>query len=286
MKQLSLKEYLVPASLDEALSTLGEYKGSVRVIAGGTDVFVEDHPGLDAMIDISKTGLSYIEKKPDELRIGSCTTYRELIKSGDVKKYLTSLWEASQVIADMTVRNIATVGGNICSAVPSGDAIPSMFAAGASFVLVSKGRERTVTTEEFFIGPRKTVIAENELLKEFVVPLAKGRCGSAFEKVARNSVDLANANVAVSLHCVDDGVVQDVRIAFGAVAPTVVRAKAAEAVLNGKKPNESLLDALCGKISDAISPITNIRSTKEYRTEVLSVLTKRAVMRAYEAAMA
>lgn len=286
MKQLSLKEYLVPASLEEALSTLSEYKGSIRVIAGGTDVFVEDHPGLDAMIDISKAGLSYIERQADELRIGSCMTYRELIRSGDVKKYLTSLWEASQVIADTTIRNIATVGGNICSAVPSGDAIPSMVAFDASLILVSKGKERTVKAEEFFTGPRKTVIAQSELLKEFVIPLEKRRCGSAFEKVARNSVDLANANVAVSLRCADDGVVQDIRIAFGAVAPTVVRAKVAEAVLSGKKPDESLLNELCKKIPDAISPITNIRSTKEYRAEVLDVLTRRAVTRAYDAAMA
>jgi Aerobic-type carbon monoxide dehydrogenase, middle subunit CoxM/CutM homologs len=286
MKQLDLQEYFVADSLAEALELLDTYAGTIEVVAGGTDAFVEEHPGLDAMLDITKLGLDFIEQDGKFLRIGSCATFRTLAKSSAVRETFHSLWEAAAIIADYTIRNIATVGGNICSAVPSGDAIPSMYAADAVFVLASRGGERKVPAEEFFVGPRRTVRAKNELLKEILVPLPQGRAGSAFEKVARNSVDLANANVAVRLLCAADGAVQEARIAFGAVAPTVVRAHAAEAILAGRKPDEALLAALAGKVPEAISPITNIRSTREYRTEVAGVLAKKAVERAYRLAAA
>lgn len=286
MKQLDLGEYLVPRSLEEALAILGEYSGSIGVIAGGSDVFVEEHPELDAMLDITKTGLDFIEKRGNSLHIGSCATFRDLFKSGVVREHFASLWEVSCTIADLTIRNIATVGGNICSAVPSGDAIPPMLAADAVFVLASRTGEREVRACDFFVGPRRSVMEKNELLRELRVPLKGGRRASAFEKIARNSVDLANANVAVSLSCSDGGLVETLGIALGAVAPTVVRVGGAEAHLVGKKPTDELLEKACAEIPSAISPITNIRSTKEYRTEVLRSLTKKAVERAYRAAMA
>ncbi|MCD7951756.1 MAG: xanthine dehydrogenase family protein subunit M [Synergistaceae bacterium] len=286
MKQLGLKEYLIPESLEEAVGILDEYPGNIEIIAGGTDVFVDEHPELDAMLDITKLGLDHIVLEEGTLHLGSCATYHDIIKSSSVKENFRALWDASNVLADMTVRNIATVGGNICSAVPSGDAIPPMLACGAEFVLTSKNGERTVGAKDFFIGPRRTVLKKNELIKEFRVTLPKERFSSSFEKVARNSVDLANANVAVFISCAADKSISDIRIALGAVAPTVVRAKAAEKLVLGRRPDEWLLNELCAAIPETISPITNIRSTKEYRTEVTGVLVKRAVLRAYESAAA
>ena len=284
MRQLGLKEYLIPESLEKAVGILDEYPGNIEIIAGGTDVFVDEHPELDAMLDITKLGLDHISLKEGMLLIGSCTTYHDIIKSPVIKENFRALWDASNVLADMTVRNIATVGGNICSAVPSGDAIPPMLACGAQFVLASKEGERTVRAEDFFVGPRKTVLNKNKLIKEFKVVLPKERFSSAFEKVARNSVDLANANVAAFVSCAADKSIGDIRIALGAVAPTVVRAKKAEKLMLGRRPDEELLNKLCAAIPETISPITNIRSTKEYRTEVTGVLVKRAVLRAYESA--
>jgi carbon-monoxide dehydrogenase medium subunit len=286
VKQLSLKEYLVPHSLKEALSILDEYSGNIEVIAGGTDLFVDEHPDLDAMLDITKAGLDYITLEGRCLVLGSCTTYRELIKSCEVKQNFRALWEASNVLADMTVRNIATVGGNICSAVPSGDAIPPMLACGADFIIACKNSERTVKAWDFFTGPRKTALKRNELIKEFRIPLPLDKFGSSFEKVARNSVDLANANVAVYVECENGNRIKDIRIALGAVAPTVVRATAAEDCARGNIPNDEMLDKLCAALPSAISPITNIRSTKEYRTDVVKVLAKKAFLRAYESASA
>ena len=165
MRQLGLKEYLIPESLEKAVGILDEYPGNIEIIAGGTDVFVDEHPELDAMLDITKLGLDHISLKEGMLLIGSCTTYHDIIKSPVIKENFRALWDASNVLADMTVRNIATVGGNICSAVPSGDAIPPMLACGAQFVLASKEGERTVRAEDFFVGPRKTVLNKNELIK-------------------------------------------------------------------------------------------------------------------------
>lgn len=284
MKQLNVREYFVPASVDEALSTLAGYEGNVKILAGGTDIFVAEHPELDAILDISKTGLDYIKREENVLCIGSCTIYRDIITSKEIERDFTALWEASKDLADMTIRNIATVGGNICSAVPSGDSIPPMLAFNAEFVLVSRGKERLVKATEFFLGPRKTVLESDELLREIRIPIVPGHCGSAFEKIARNSVDLANANVAVFIRRSDSGLVEEGRIALGAVAPTVVRATACERVLMGKKPEGKILDKVCDKIAEAISPITNIRCTKEYRREALNVLVKRAILRAYDGA--
>ncbi len=286
MEQLYLKEYLVPKSVKEALELLDGYEGSIGVVAGATDVFADNNPAFDALLDITKIGLNYIEFKDNMLFIGSCTTFRQLIKSHFVKEKFKALWEASQVIADMTVRNVATVGGNICSAVPSGDAIPPMFAVDANFVLISKKGERIVKPQEFFTGPRRTILKNNEIIKEFRIALPDTPTESAFEKIARNSVDLANANVAVSISCKKDGTISDAKIALGSVAPTVVRAKEAERTLIGKMPDEKTLQDLYNKIPSAISPITNIRSTKEYRAEVLKVLVRKAVLRSYESVRA
>lgn len=286
MKQLGLKEYLVPASLKEALDMLDEYAGNLEIIAGGTDLCVDEHPELDAMLDITKLGHDEIRLEGSMLSLGSCVTYASIIKSPEIKEKVRALWDSSNVLADMTVRNIATIGGNICSAVPSGDAIPPMLACDAAFVLISKNAERVVKAENFFTGPRKTVLHKNEMIKEFRIALPSEKYASAFEKVARNTVDLANANAAVFVSCATDNSIKDVRIALGAVAPTVVRAKEAEKVLIGKKPTEALLDELCKKIPAAITPITNIRSTKEYRTDLIQVLVKKAIQRAYESASA
>lgn len=286
MKQLGLKEYLVPASLKEALDMLDEYAGNIEIIAGGTDLCVDEHPELDAMLDITKLGHDEIRLEGRTLCLGSCVTYASIIKSPEVKEKFRALWDSSNVLADMTIRNIATIGGNICSAVPSGDAIPPMLACDADFVLVSNNGERVVKAEDFFTGPRKTVLSKNEMIKEFRIALPSEKYASAFEKVARNSVDLANANVAVFVSCVADNSVKDIRIALGAVAPTVVRAKEAEKTLIGKKLTEALLGELCEKITRVIAPITNIRSTKEYRTDVIQVLLKKAIKRAYESASA
>ena len=174
MKQLNVREYFVPASVDEALSTLAGYEGNVKILAGGTDIFVAEHPELDAILDISKTGLDYIKREENVLCIGSCTIYRDIITSKEIERDFTALWEASKDLADMTIRNIATVGGNICSAVPSGDSIPPMLAFNAEFVLVSRGKERLVKATEFFLGPRKTVLESDELLREIRIPIVPG----------------------------------------------------------------------------------------------------------------
>lgn len=281
MKQSCIKEYFVPTSLDEALAVLSDYSGKLNVVAGATDLFAEEHSDLDAVLDITKLNLEYVKPEGDWLCVGACSTYSFLLKCPHIAQHFSALRESAAVLADMTIRNIATVGGNICSAVPSGDAIPSVVAMGAEFVLLSKGGSRTVSADDFFTGSRKTVIKKDELLKEIRVPLHKNHAGSAFEKIARNSVDLASANVAAFIQCDGSGVVTQARVAMGAVAATVVRVKKVEGQLIGKKLDEKSVAEACVKIGEEISPISNIRSTKEYRADVGRVLAQRAILRAY-----
>ena len=280
MKQSNLKEYFRPQSLAEACKILLEYKENIMPIAGGTDIFTANHLEISALLDVDSLGLAYIKETNGEIIIGASTSFADIIESPVIKNHFTALWEAAKVLADMTTRNMATIGGNICTALPSGDSISPLFAANASLVLVSASGERSVEAKDFFRGPRQTVLVNGELLKEIVVK--KTACGSAFEKMGRNSEDLAIANVAAYLQLSPDGAIADIRIAHGAVAPTVVYAESLQKELIGKKPDAALLDKLAHLVEEAISPIDNVRATAAYRRECSKALMKRAVRRAYE----
>lgn len=286
MKQSSVRDYFKSETLPEAVKQLNEYPGSIVILAGATDVFVEDNENVDALLDISKLGLSYIKEEEDLIRIGSCTTFAQIIKSSLLQKKFTALWEAAKHLADMTTRNMATIGGNICTAVPSGDSIPPAYVGDAVFVVCGVNGEREIKVGDFFTGPRKTTLQKGDILKEIKIAVPKGAYASAFEKIGRNSEDLSVANAAAWLAADNEGRVTDIKVAHGAVAPTVVRAHALEKEILGKKLSEINLDDVCLKVTEAIAPITNTRSTAEYRNEVSCVLAKKVILRAYENAVA
>ena len=139
------------------------------------------------------------------------------------------------MVVDKSIRNIATIGGNLGSAVPSGDAIPPLYALDATLVIKTATEEKKVKPEDFFTGPRKNILKKGEILKEIQIPYSDGAFGSDFEKIARNSVDLATANIAVFVKIDEDKKISDARIALGAVAPTVVRADKLEKAVIGTK---------------------------------------------------
>ena len=282
MEQRELKEYLMPETMEEALDILSDTHKKICILAGATDVYVGENQGTDAYLDITRIGLSYIEKREGNIAIGAGTTFDELIRSTLVQEEAACLWEAAKNLADKTIRNVATIGGNICTAVPSGDSLTPLLALDAKFILKSSNEERTVEAKDFFLGVRKTARKANEILKEIVFPIRQKNENSTFMKQGRNSEDIAMLNVAVCMVLEADDIIQQIRIANGAVAPTPVRAVHLEKALQGKKMDQALIEANIEKLEQDISPITNVRGTAKYRMDVSKVFTKRALMQTYQ----
>jgi len=196
-----------------------------------------------------------------------------LIESDIVKENFPLLWEAAKNVASTGIRNRATLAGNICSAVPSLDSGPALLVYEAEVILKSKEGERKVNINEFFLGPRKTVLKEDEFVYGVNVPLPQKKNGGSYVKLGRyNGEDLAQVGIGI---LVLEG--NEYRIAHCAVGPVSARAKKIEQLLNGKPLNDSLIEEAKKLIEEEISPITDIRATKEYRIHMAKVMLERGL---------
>jgi carbon-monoxide dehydrogenase medium subunit len=282
-RRLPKFEYVRPGSLALALSFLAEHRGSAKVMAGGTDLipqlkkreieaprYVIDLKGIKGLDSLSATAKKGLE-------IGSLTTIAAIENSSMVRTGFFPLYEAAASMASPQVRNRGTFAGNICSAVPSADSAPALLALDAWVRLASARGERKVALDAFFEGPRRTVIAQDELLVGIVVPEMRTRSRGTYLKLSpRHSMDLAVVGVAVVATCAD-GVCREVRIALGAVAPTPVRAPVAEAMLRGRKITPELIDEAANNAISQCSPIDDHRASSEYRCDMVYAMTRRAL---------
>lgn len=282
-------DYHAPTSLPEALDLLAKYGERAAVLAGGTDVIVamkrrEKVP--ENLINLKRIeALRGIEDHGgDGIRIGGLTSLGELERSDVVAERLPILRDALKVMAAPQVRNLATLGGNLCSAVPSADTAPPLIALGATVKLAGAGGERRVLLEEFFVGPGESVLRHEEILVEVWIPAqAAHSSGAYFKLMRRNALDLALVGAAACLTLDGNkGVCQGARIALGAVAPTPIRAPGAERSLLNKEINEARAREAGEAASKEASPIGDIRASRAYRTEMIKVLTKKAVEKANE----
>jgi carbon-monoxide dehydrogenase medium subunit len=284
-------ELLEPKTIQEACSLLAKYKEEARVIAGGTDLLVkmkykEVKPRyLIRLKDIPR--LDYIE--PDGstgIRIGALATLSALQASPLIREKFDILAQTIDQMASWQVRNLATVGGNLCNAVPSADTAPPLLVLGAKLKLASANGERVVPLEEYFVGPEKTVLNEGELLAEIQVPNPPASSGGSYIKqTTRRALDLAIVGVAAMV-TLDSAkaVCQDIRIALGAVAPTPIRASKAESIIKGKGFDSALIEQAAKAAVGEAKPISDMRSSAEYRSEIVGVLTRRAISQAWEKA--
>jgi carbon-monoxide dehydrogenase medium subunit len=279
------REYLKPNTIDEAVSLLVKYGEKAKVIAGGTDLLVEKPPESEYLIDIAALPLDYIEGDEARVKIGALTTFDGVEKSALLQEGpLRVLAEAARDFGHRNVKNLATIGGNLCSAVPSADAPPPLMALDSEAVIIGPSGEREIPLEEFFVNVRRTVLEGGELLKEIRVPIPPLRTGTTFLKIGRTRVDIALVNVAVRIGLGKDGVCKDARIVLGAVAPTPIRALGAEALLQGMKFNEGTVEEAADLASRSTKPISDVRSSAEYRTKASMVLVRRAITWAWERA--
>ncbi len=283
-------DYCAPKDLEEALDVFAEYGERARALAGGTDLvlFMERgrlRPEMVVEVPVCPPFVG-IEVTDGSVRIGSRTTMRELETSPTIKQHIPVLAQAAGEVGSVQIRNLATIGGNICTASPAGDTLPPLLVLDAQVRLRRKGGERVVPLREFFTGPGQTVREPDELLTEVLVPIPKGQVGMQFYKLAvRRYMDIAIVNVATLLKVDEDGVIIDARLAFGSVAPTPIRMEEAEERLKGNKLDEFLLEEVAQLAQAKSQPITDQRGTAEYRRIMVYRLAKRIVREAYAQAV-
>jgi carbon-monoxide dehydrogenase small subunit/xanthine dehydrogenase small subunit len=270
-----------PRSLEDALEVLAMRAGEAQAVAGGTDILVKAKDGLvprGRLFDVTAVPeLQGIEDEGEQVRIGAAVTHAEMMRSELLGRYLPALPQACAVIGGPQIRNRGTLGGNLANASPAADTVPALYAADAVVELVSVSERRQVPIAEFFTGPRQSVLAPDELIVAVRFPKREGVRGAFLRLGQRQAQAISKVSVAVSM-TFRDGRPDWVRVALGAVAPTVVRAPETEAALLGGR-HEDLARAR-ETVKREVQPIDDLRSTREYRQEMAGVLLERAVRRA------
>ena len=218
------------------------------------------------------------------LRIGASVTACELELHPGVRSGYASLADSAALVGSVQVRNLATLGGNMCNAAPSADMAPPLLALGAEAVIAGPKGERRVPVEKFFTGVHRTVLGADELLVQFVAPAPGPRSGGSYLRhTPRRELDIAVVGVASQVSLAD-GVCGKVRIALAAVAPTPVRALAAERALEGQPPTPELIERAANLAVEAANPISDQRGSADFRRHLVRVLTRRTLAKALERA--
>lgn len=283
-------DYFQPATLENALDLIKK-KGS-RIIAGGSDLLVQMKTGNlepQALVNILRLKeLDFISLNGKGLEIGAAAQLYKIEENDQINRNYTALFEAVKCIGSTQIRNMATMVGNICNASPGADTLPPLIVFGAEVVirsLTGQGgiEERRVDVADFCTGPGTTVLTEGEMVTAIVIPPGSQGSGSAFKKLSRVTLDLAKVNCAVCLERQGE-ICTSVRIAIGAAAPTVIRTRLVEEALTGKKITKKFLSESAGLVTGDIRPITDIRSTSQYRNQVTPVLIADAFEQAWQRA--
>jgi CO/xanthine dehydrogenase FAD-binding subunit len=272
-----------PRSIDALLEVLERVEGPRFLLAGGTDLLVKAKDGLlpdGTWIDI--WGIEELKRIRDDgrdLELGALVTMSDVCESPLLREVAPPLWEACRIAGAVQIRNRATLGGNAGNASPAGDSIPALYVLGARVVLASKARgQREVPIEQLFKGPGKTVIDRDEAILAFRFARRKGARGT-FARLGQRQAQ-AISKVSIAVHATFDAQkrVGDVKIALGAVAATVVRAPRCESFLVGRAlDDEGTLRSVAELVREECTPISDIRSTKEYRREQVGNLLARAL---------
>lgn len=273
--------YVAVRSKEEALAALEEAGQEAVVLAGGTNVVPDIRSGkVRGGVLVSIGGvqeLRHISADAHRIRIGPLTTIADILESDIIRREAGVLWQAARVFADPLVRNRATVAGNLGNASPAADsAVPLLVLDAVVEVERAGGSLRRVPLREFFVGPGRSVLQPGDLITCVEFSREAAQMGGCFIKLGlRRSMAISVASVAV-LGKVEGGHIQEARVALGALAATPVRAGAAEAFLRGKETTPAVIQEAAHLVCEGVSPITDIRGSREYRRYVAGVLFKRA----------
>ena len=281
-------EYTRPNDLDEALVLLGNLREGAKIIAGGTDLVPlmrEDLVTPSHVIDISNLpDLDFIKEEKGLIRIGAATRMRTIEQSPIVKAKIPLLAETAQLVGEIGVRNIATIGGNLVNASPAADSAPPLLTLGASVKIRKLKTERTIKLQEFFVHVKKTVLQPDELMTEVQIPIPPPRSGGFFIRLAKRGGNIISIVSSAAFLALKGNVCSQARIAMGSVAPTPIRIPDAEKVLEGAEPTEERIQTAAEKVLGSIKPISDVRASAEYRKETSKILVKRSLEEALKRA--
>jgi carbon-monoxide dehydrogenase medium subunit len=289
MMHLNKFEYLSPTSLPEVFELLDRYGIRAKLVAGGTDLIVqmkEKRIAPEVMINLLEVPeLQRIERCDAGIRIGATVKLSALESSPTLHGEWKILASAAHGIGSPQVRNRGTIGGNLCNASPAADTAPSLLVMEAAVTLAGRKGERKIPLESFFTGPGLTVLRSDEIMKEITIPTTPQHSFGTYLKLGRRkSMDLALVSVAVLLTLNrNKGTCERARIALGSVAPTPVRARETEKMLEGKRPDQNLIQELAQCAEKECRPISDVRSTATYRKEMINVHVRKAILQALAA---
>jgi carbon-monoxide dehydrogenase medium subunit len=290
---------------------LNQHGKKAKLIAGGTDVIVMiKQKTITPDVLISLQGIPGLDqiKYNGSLSLGPMVTHRAIEKSEVIRKYFSALTDAADCLGSVQIRNVATLGGNICTAAPSADTATPLLVLRTQVTIKNPKEERTLPIEQFFKGPGESVLKTGEIVKELLIPKLLPNTGSAYYKLQRRlALDLPILGVSVLLsldknkvacsdllctaspistifHQMEEDAImcKDVRIALGVAAPTPMRALKAEALLRGKRLSDELLEEVANTASQEAQPRDSIRGEAWYRKDMIRVLVKRMAMKSIE----
>ncbi len=275
-------EFHSPATVDEAGKLLARHGERAKVLAGGTDLVLDLKAGKaepQALVWVGRIpGLAAIERRDGQLRLGAAATATMLLESPVVREAALPLALAAEAFGAPAVRDMATLGGNVVTASPAGDLAIALLALDATAELAGPRGERRVPLGDLFAGPRRSRIEPDDLLVAFQIPVDRGRRGGDFVKLGpRQALAISVVCAAASVTLGDGGTCAEVRIALGSVAPTPLRAREAEALLRGRRPDAALLDQAAERAAAETSPISDIRGSAWYRWRVTPPVVRRAL---------
>jgi CO/xanthine dehydrogenase FAD-binding subunit len=282
-------DYFAPRTLEEALSLLAEQGEDARVLSGGTDLMVKMNHGLlkpTAVIAIQGIeGLDEIRFDTDKgLTIGATARLADVALHQEILAHYPALVHAVLAMANVEVRNMGTVAGNLCNAAPSADTAPPLIAMGAEVTLAGPEGERRIPLDRFFLGPGLTAMERGEIMTAITVPVPPQRSGASYKRLSgRCGVDIAAAGVAV-MAVFDGEACTDARIVLGAVAPVPMRAERTEALMQGKEWTAELIEKGGEEAAKEAKPISDVRASAEWRERIVVVLTRRALEEARDRA--
>jgi carbon-monoxide dehydrogenase medium subunit len=271
---MTVREYLVPGSLGEAIGLLGRHGPELLVMAGGTLAMPLMNEGVSLpqrVMSLRRAGLDGIERRGDELSIGATTTLTQLL----AQDAIPMLSEATRSTASWSIRNMATVGGNLFAPPPLGDVAVALLALDARVRIAGAGGERVLPLADFYTGFMTNALAPMELLVEILVPGQSWE--TAFIKFARKQANsLAVVTVAVAVQR-EDGRITRARIALGAVGPHPIRVASAESIVEGSTLEPGVIDRAAEAATEECQPFTDAVATEWYRRRMVGVFLRRAL---------
>lgn len=278
-------EYIAPTTLEQACKLLRENAPKARVMAGGTDLLIKAkhkaiRPGI--VIGLKRIpGLNLIKVEREKgLTIGATALLADVAAHRQIKKFYPAIAYAASVTANVQIRNMGTVVGNLCNAAPSADNAPTLLAMDAQVTIMGVEGQRSIPLEDFFKGPGITALEPGEIVKEIFVPWPPPYSGVSYQHISpRSKVDISAACVAAML-IMEGNICREARVALGAVAPVPMRAKKTEKHLEGKELTKEILEQAGKQASRECKPISDMRASAQYRRLMVEVLTKRALAEA------